>query len=370
MTDVGDALMRSLSWEHERVEVVHDAASGLEAVIAIHSTVLGPALGGLRIRRYEGGLAEALDDALRLSRAMTLKASAAGLDLGGGKAVMVDDGTDGAAARGPRLRAFAREVERLGGAYITAEDVGTTTADMDLIAEHTSHVVGRTAHDGCGGDPSPATARTVRGAIAAALEVLDGDDALAGRVVGVVGLGKVGGRLAELLVEAGARVIGVDPVAATCRCAEAHGVEIVASPGELLTRRLDVLAPCAVGGLVDEAVAGRLDCRVVCGAANNPLADECAATTLARRDVLYVPDFLANCGGLIHVDWERRGVREAATLAQALADARERTHAVLCEARADGRLPGAVAEEHAWRRVHAARERQTSVEPARAAAAG
>src|SRR5205807_4474772 len=139
------------SWEHERVHLIQDADIGLRGVIAIHSTVLGPALGGLRIRRYEQGIPEALDDALRLSHAMTFKASAAGLDLGGGKAVMIDDGRKD--LRSARLIAMAREIERLGGSYITAEDIGTSTNDMDLIAEHTRHVVGRTVHDGVGGDP-------------------------------------------------------------------------------------------------------------------------------------------------------------------------------------------------------------------------
>ena len=157
----------SCAWEHEHVHIVHDHSSGLSAVIAIHSTVLGPALGGLRIRSYERGLAEALDDALRLSRAMTLKAAAAGLDLGGGKAVVLDDGL--AARRPARLVALAHEIERLRGAYITAEDIGTTTADMDLIGEHTTHVVGHRERHGLGGDPSPDTARTVLGAIRAAL---------------------------------------------------------------------------------------------------------------------------------------------------------------------------------------------------------
>jgi valine dehydrogenase (NAD+) len=362
--DVYDALLRALSWRHERVQLVQDRDSGLQAVIAIHSTVLGPALGGLRLRRYEHGLPEALDDALRLSRAMTLKASAAGLDLGGGKAVMMDDGVGDADRRGARLRALAREIERLGGAYITAEDLGTTTADMDLIAEHTRHVVGRSRRDGVGGDPSPSTARTVRGAMAAALDVLDGDDALAGRVVGVIGLGKVGGELAERLVRSGAQVVGTDPVAAACRRAHALGVEIAASAAELLARPLDVLAPCAVGGMIDEATASSVRCRVVCGAANNVLTDERAAAALARRGVLYVPDFLANCGGLIHVDWERRRAGGAASLEQALAGARDRTHAVLLEARASGRLPSAVAEEHAWSRIDTARGRH----PLRAAA--
>jgi len=354
--DVCDALEESLSWEHERVALVHDADSGLHAVIAIHSTVLGPALGGLRIRAYAGGLPEALDDALRLSRAMTLKASAAGLDLGGGKAVVPDDeaGRD-PARRAARLRAFAREVERLHGAYITAEDIGTTTTDMDLLAAHTSHVVGTTRGEGLGGDPSPSTARTVLGAMGVALELLDGDASLTGRSVGVIGLGKVGGPLAELLVHAGAHVVGADPAAAAQERASALGVELVPSAAELLARPLDVLAPCAVGGMIDAETATRVRCRVVCGSANNALADERAAAELAVRDILYVPDFLANCGGLIQADCERRRERDPAHLEQALAGARERTRAVLLEARRRGELPSAVAEEQALRRIAAAR---------------
>ncbi len=367
--DLCGALEQSLSWRHERVELVHDADSGLQAVIAIHSTVLGPALGGLRVRRYEGGLPEALDDALRLSRAMTLKASAAGLDLGGGKAVLLADADDDPARRTARLRAFAQEVERLGGTYITAEDIGTTTADMDLLAEHTHHVVGTTRRDGLGGDPSPSTARTVLGAMAVALEVLDGDADLAGRSVGVIGLGKVGRRLAERLVRAGARVVGTDPVADACRNASALGVEIAPSAAELLAGPLDVLAPCAVGGMIDAATAAKARCRVVCGSANNPLADERAAAELARRGILYVPDFLANCGGLIQADCERRREADPARLEQALADARARTRAVLLEARERDRLPSPVAEEHALDRIEAARRLQHDGRLARTPAA-
>jgi glutamate dehydrogenase/leucine dehydrogenase len=352
---VCDALLESLAWEHERVQLVHDADSGMQGVIAIHSTVLGPALGGLRLRRYADGVAEALDDALRLSRAMTLKASAAGLALGGGKAVLLDDGAD-APIRAVRLVALAREIERLGGAYITAEDIGTTTADMDLIAEHTAHVVGRSAHAGVGGDPSPATARTVLAAIEAALEVLDGDDTLVGRTVGVIGLGKVGGRIAAWAAEAGARVVAFEPVAAVAGALDGRaGIELAGSAEELYARELDVLVPCAIGGMVDERVAEALRTRIVCGAANNVLSGPAAAAVLARREILCVPDFLANCGGLIHVDAERHGEGDAARVERALAEARTRTRAVLLEARADGRPPSAVAEEHAWARIAAAR---------------
>jgi len=352
------SLMRSLRWEHERVHLIRDADSGLCAVIAIHSTALGPALGGLRIRHYEQGLPEALDDALRLSRAMTLKAAAAGLDLGGGKAVVVDDGR--AEMHGPRLVALAQEIERLGGDYITAEDIGTTTADMDLIAEHTSYVVGRSRHGGVCGDPSPETARTVLGAIEAALSTLVGDDRLAGRTVGVIGVGKVGLPLVRTLLSAGARVVAFDTDPAGAQRARAAGAELAESTAQLLGLELDVLSPCAVGGLIDDDVARRLRCRIVCGCANNQLATDETARVLAKRGILYVPDFLANCGGLIHADAERRSAGPDEVKLR-VADAKQRLRAVLLEARQTRRIPEIVAEEHAWARIEASRTQKTLI---------
>jgi valine dehydrogenase (NAD+) len=347
-----DSLAEALGWRHERVHVISEPDIGLHAVVAIHSTVLGPALGGLRLWRYERGLLDAIDDALRLSRAMTLKAAAAGLDLGGGKAVMLDDGQDELWCL--RLERVAGELNALGGAYITAEDIGTTTADMDFLARYTDHVAGRSAHDGIGGDPSPDTARTVLGAIRAALWALDGTDDLGGRVVGVLGLGKVGAPLARWLAEAGASVVGYDPAPV-----RVDGIELLASDRDLLGRELDVLAPCALGGLVDVELASTLGCRVVCGAANNPLTGEAAAATLAERGILYVPDFLANCGGLVRADAERRGVGTA-EVQRKLAEAERRTRAILTEARERGELPVAVAERHAWARIDSARARRLS----------
>jgi leucine dehydrogenase len=216
--------------------------------------------------------------------------------------------------------------------------------------------VGRSVQGGVGGDPSPATARTVLGAIQAALDVLDGDDALAGRTVGVIGLGQVGGRLAAWLAEAGAHVVAYEPVATVAGTLEGHaGIEFVATVEDLLAREFDVLAPCAIGGMVDEQVAASLRARVVCGAANNVLSGEEAAAVLARREILHVPDFLANCGGLIHVDAERRGETDPDGVERALAEAQARTRAVLVEARAEARPPSAVAEEHAWARIALAR---------------
>ena len=294
--------------DHEQIVIRQDPATGLRFIVAVHSTVLGPALGGMRLKRYPGGLREALEDVMGLARTMTLKASAAGLELGGGKAVMIDDGRD--EMRAARLEGAAGVIESLDGAYITAEDIGTTTADMDHLSRFTRFAVGRSREGGGGGDPSPVTAETVFQGMRHGLRAATGSDTLEGRRVGVVGLGKVGSVLATRLVEAGASVIGCDLDSERCEqvCVQ-HGLEVAPSAEAILASELDVLAPCAGGGLIDDALARALDCRVIAGAANNPLTDRGVARTLMERDILYVPDFLANCGGLIHVSTEWYGDR-------------------------------------------------------------
>src|SRR3954454_7786739 len=194
--------------DHERIVVQQDRESGLRLIVAVHSTVLGPSLGGMRLRRYPGGLRDALDDVMALSRTMTLKASAAGLDLGGGKAVMIDDGRED--LRAARLQEAAEVVDSLGGAYVTAEDIGTTCADMDFMARHSRFVVGRSVETGGGGDPSPVTAETVFQALCRGLDHATGSSDPEGRRVGLVGLGKVGSALAARLARAGAHVICCD----------------------------------------------------------------------------------------------------------------------------------------------------------------
>jgi glutamate dehydrogenase/leucine dehydrogenase len=348
--------------EHERIEIVHDPASGLRAVVAVHSTVLGPALGGLRVRAYPGGLADALRDALALSSAMTAKAAAAGLDLGGGKAVILDDGAMAdPRVRAARLRAFARVVEALAGTYITAEDVGTATADMDLLGEHTRHVVGRSVESGGHGDPSPATARTVHGALRAALAQVFGSDDPSGRRVGVIGLGKVGGALAAQLCAEGADVLVCDLDGARAKAfAARHGARVAASVDEVLRAPLDVVAPCATGGMIDAAVAAALDCRVVCGAANNQLSGAGTEDVLHRRGILHVPDELANAGGLILCDAERRGAAPS-SVAPRLDAAVARTADVLRAAAASGRSPRAVADGLVAARLATARAAAATV---------
>lgn len=338
-------------WAHERVVVHHDPASGLHAIVAVHSTVLGPGLGGLRMRPYDV-VDDALHDVLRLSAAMTLKAAAAGLDLGGGKAVILDDGDS--EDRTARLRAFAQLVADLDGAYVTAEDVGTTTADLDLVASVTPHAVGRSVERGGGGDPSPSTAATVAGAVRHGVRVRLGATDLAGLRVGVLGLGKVGADLARRLASDGAELVVADlDEGHARRLADELGataVDVAALP----VADVDVLAPCAVGGLITEELADRLRARVVAGAANNILADDGVAGRLAAREVLYVPDFLANSGGLIHCSDEREGF-DPARVAARVAAAVDRVGDVLDEAVASGHTPLRIATERAERRIASAR---------------
>ena len=341
--------------DHEQIVVRQDADTGLRFIVAVHSTVLGPALGGMRLKRYSGGLSEALEDVMCLARTMTLKASAAGLDLGGGKSVMIDDGR--LDVREKRLEQAASVIDQLGGAYITAEDIGTTTADMDHVARFTRFCVGRSVRNGGGGDPSPVTAGTVLEAIRRGLAAHDGSDDLEGRRIGVVGVGKVGGALATGLVRAGARVVAYDLDVGRCaRFATKHdGVEIAGSVDGLLARELDVLAPCAAGGLIDESRARALDVRVVAGAANNPLTDRGVARTLMERDILYVPDFLANCGGLIHVAGEWYAGSGGPSEQELIARAMDSLDRALATAESEGLTPLEVAEGQALERVEAAR---------------
>jgi glutamate dehydrogenase/leucine dehydrogenase len=335
--------------DHEQIVIRQDRETGLRFIVAVHSTVLGPALGGMRLKRYPGGLREALEDVMGLARTMTLKASAAGLDLGGGKAVMIDDGRP--ELRAERLAAAARVIDGLDGAYITAEDIGTTTEDMDLMARHTRYVVGRSREHGGGGDPSPITAETVFRAIGRGLHAVTGSDDVEGRRVGVVGLGKVGSVLAARLAGAGARVVACDLDEAKAeRFAEEHAGEVAPSAEAVLALELDVLAPCAAGGLIDEALGRSIDCKVVAGAANNPLAGRDVARLLAQRGILYVPDFLANCGGLIHVSTEWYGERGPAC-GECVERAMERLDAAIATAEREGVTPHEVAERQALERV-------------------
>jgi valine dehydrogenase (NAD+) len=302
---------------HEQVVFCADEASGLRAIIAIHSTALGPALGGTRFYPYADEAA-ALADVLNLARGMSYKAALAGLDLGGGKAVIIGDPTTTKSEA--LLRAYGRFVQSLRGRYITACDVGTYSADMDVIARECDFVTGRTTEHGGAGDSSVLTAYGVFQGMRAAAEVTWGVPSLAGRTVGVAGVGKVGHHLVEHLLEDGARVVITDvSPEAILRVTDAHPeVSAVATTEELVAGAIDVYAPCALGGALTDDVVATLKARVVCGAANNQLAHDGVEKLLADAGILYAPDYCVNSGGLIQVadelvgfDFERAKHRAA-----------------------------------------------------------
>jgi leucine dehydrogenase len=289
---------------HEEVLFGSDPVSGLKTIIAIHSTALGPALGGTRFFPYQDEEA-ALTDVLRLSKAMSYKASAAGLDLGGGKAVIIGDSATDKSER--LLRAYGRSVDSLGGRYITAEDVGTTTADMMMIRRETPWVTGIPEAHGGSGDPSPATARGVMAAMHTVARLIWNTEDLSGRTVAVQGVGKVGSSLVERLVKAGATtfVADVNP-AATTAMSNRYGSRVVPLE-DFFDIDVDIVAPCALGGVLDADTIPRLRCSAVVGSANNQLRTESDADILMDRGILYAPDFVVNAGGIINIAEELRG---------------------------------------------------------------
>jgi leucine dehydrogenase len=291
---------------HEEVVFFHDASSGLRAIIAIHSTALGPALGGTRFYPYASE-DEALRDVLRLSHGMTYKAAAAELDLGGGKAVIIGDPRR--AKSEELLRAYGRFIESLGGRYITAEDVGTSTDDMNTIRRETRFVAGVAPTMGGSGDPSPMTAYGVYLSMLACAEDVWHEHSLRGRRVAVQGVGKVGHALVKLLVEAEAQVIVSDvDVDSVARAVRDFGVD-TAPTDSIHAVDCDVFAPCAMGGVINDETIPQLRCRVVAGSANNQLAQPQHGKVLADLGILYAPDFVVNAGGLINVADELQGYR-------------------------------------------------------------
>jgi glutamate dehydrogenase/leucine dehydrogenase len=289
---------------HEEVVFGSDPASGLKCIIAIHSTDLGPALGGTRFYPYDSEQA-ALVDVLRLSEAMTLKAAAAGLDLGGGKAVIIGDPLK---MKSERLwRAYGRVVDSLQGRYITAEDVGSDAFDMDMIRRETRWVVGVPVEEGGSGDPSPATARGVVAAMRASCQFVHGSNDLAGRKVAVLGVGKVGSNLVRHLVEAGASVTIADVYPPAIEAITSKYEVDVVDLDEVFDVECDIFSPCSLGSVFNETTIARLRCDMVVGAANNQLGTDDDATRIADRDILYLPDFIVNAGGLINVSEELRG---------------------------------------------------------------
>jgi leucine dehydrogenase len=328
---------------HERVLIASDEATGLRTLIAVHNTARGPGFGGCRFWAYENDLA-ALHDAQRLSQGMSYKNALANLPFGGGKAVIVKPKGD--FDREALFAAFARAVDSLQGAYITAEDVGTTTADMRVVQRHTAYVSGIPREGAFGGDPSPKTAWGVFVSIQAGAQAVLGRSDLHGLTVAIQGLGAVGWHLAEFLQQAGARlmVADIDP-AKTAKAQERFGATVV-GVDQILSAPADVLAPCALGASLNAATIPTLKAKLVCGAANNQLALPSDGQLLAERGIAYLPDYLVNAGGIISVAREYRGEGEEQAVMAEVSRIAERVTELLARIKVSGRTPAAEAD--AW----------------------
>lgn len=304
---VGTSLFGEISkLGHEQVVICNDEATGLRAIIAIHNSVLGPALGGTRMWQYANDQ-EALTDVLRLSRGMTYKAAISGLHLGGGKAVIIGDASKQKTEA--YLRRFGRFVQSLNGRYITAEDVNMKTRDMEHIALETKHVTGLPRFMGGSGDPSPVTAYGTYMGMKAAAKKAFGSDSLANKKIGVQGVGQVGMYLVEHLRKEGAEVFITDIAEQKLKqVSESTGAHVI-SMDEIYDLDMDIYAPCALGATLNDDTIPRLRCQVVAGAANNQLLDEKKhGYDLIDRGIVYAPDFVINAGGLMNVAGEQRGM--------------------------------------------------------------
>lgn len=295
-----------IKYDYEQVVFCQDKATGLKAIIAIHDTTLGPALGGCRMWNYQSE-EEAITDALRLARGMTYKNAVAGLNLGGGKSVIIGDPRTGKSEA--LFRAFGRYVESLGGRYITAEDVGTTEADMDQIFMETKYVAGLSPAFGKGGNPSPVTAYGVFRGMQAAAKVAYGEDSLRGKRVAVQGVGNVAYHLCQLLHQAGTKlfVTDIDPDRVQ-KAANEFDAEVV-SPDKIYDVECDIFAPCALGAIIDDQTVERLKCKIVAGSANNQLKEEKHGEMLEQKGILYAPDYVINAGGVINIADELYGYK-------------------------------------------------------------
>lgn len=300
---------------HEQILFCNDNATGLKAIIAIHNTVLGPSLGGTRMWNYNNEM-EALNDVLRLSRGMTYKSSVAGLNLGGGKAVIIGDSKK--IKNEALLRRFGKFVNSLGGKYITAEDVAMSSRDMEIIKMETDYVSGLPENMGGSGDPSPVTAYGVYVSMKASAKEVWGSDNLAGKKVLVQGIGHVGEVLVGYLTKDGAKVYVNDISEERLKdVAGKYGVVVVKAE-EMFDLDIDIYAPCALGATVNDDTLAKLKCKIICGAANNQLANEhIHGQAVLKQGILYAPDFVVNAGGIINVYYELEGYNRERALSHA-----------------------------------------------------
>jgi leucine dehydrogenase len=302
-------------YNHEQLLFCNDNATGLKAIIAVHNTVLGPSLGGTRMWNYTNEM-EALNDVLRLSRGMTYKSSVAGLNLGGGKAVIIGDAKK--IKNEALLRRFGKFVNSLGGKYITAEDVAMTSRDMEIIKMETDYVSGLPENMGGSGDPSPVTAYGVYVSMKASAREVWGNDSLNGKKVLVQGIGHVGEVLVDYLTKEGAKVFIHDISEERLKAAADKYKAQVVSPDKMFDLDIDIYAPCALGATVNDETLSRLKCKIICGAANNQLADETHhGEQVGKQGILYAPDFVVNAGGIINVYYELEGYNRSRAMAHA-----------------------------------------------------
>jgi leucine dehydrogenase len=335
--------------QHESVHFIQDAHTGLQAIIAIHSTALGPAAGGCRRWQYVDSDA-ALTDALRLSRGMTYKNAIAGLRFGGGKSVIL---ANDATPKSPELfRAFGRAIESLSGQYVTAEDVGCSVDDMRSVNEETDYVSGLPkSGNTAGGDPSPMTALGVFLGIRAAVQARLGRDSLEDVSVAVQGVGSVGLKLCRLLHEAGARLIVADVNMHNLQMARDELPVTEVAPDALLFSNVDVLAPCALGNILTAQTIPNIQAKVIAGAANNQLATEQDGTRLTQREILYAPDYVINAGGIINVEHEYFGNSSEEKVLAEVGEIPKRLDAIFAEAKESGEATNLIADRIARRIV-------------------
>ena len=344
-----EILERMTASEHEQVVFCQDTKTGLRAIIAVHSTRLGPGLGGIRIREYANEDA-ALTDALRLSQAMSYKNACAGLNFGGAKAVLFGPIPSN---RRAVFLAMGDIVNGLAGRYVATEDMGMTEPDISVLNEVTKYAVGRSREAGGSGDPSPHTSQGVFVGIRAAMRAAGLGDDFSGKRVAVQGCGSVGLGLIAHLLDAGAEVVAADTVDQGVQAAREFGAEVVA-PDEILFEEVDIVAPCAIGAVINEQSIPRLRCKVVAGGANNQLAENADAQRLADRNIIYAPDFVINAGGVINVGDEldpkgydeARVERRVAAIEQTLDD-------IFAEARESNTTTDSIAVARAKRRIEA-----------------
>ncbi|MEC7949535.1 MAG: Glu/Leu/Phe/Val dehydrogenase [Myxococcota bacterium] len=335
---------------HEQLVFCRNDEVGLRAIIGIHSTALGPSLGGCRLYNYASE-EDAVRDVLRLSRGMTYKAAVAGVDLGGGKSVIIGD--PNAIKSEELFRAFGRHIESLRGRYITAEDMNTTVEDMNHIGRETAWVTGAATYQGGSGDPSPVTAWGVFHGVRACLEVAFGSPDVAGRTVAIQGVGSVGYHLARYLHEGGAKLVVTDISERNrARAVEEFGATIV-DGDDFYAMPCDVLAPCAIGGVINRATIPLIQAPIIAGAANNQLDDEESdGAALEERGIIYAPDYVINAGGLINVYAELKGLPSEKAMADA-ASIFDTVKRIINLARAEGITTTAASNRVAEARIDA-----------------